>query len=87
MKNYNIKYSKQAIRTLRKMPKNLSIRILTKIKELADSPYSHSQVKTLKGLDACRLRVGDWRVIYTVKDQELEVWIVKIASRGEVYKL
>ena len=83
---YSIKYSKQAIKVLRKLPKNVSTKICNKIGELATSPYSHSQVKNLKGVNAYRLRVGDWRIIYTVEDQALEVWIVKVASRGEVYK-
>ncbi|MEA1921741.1 MAG: type II toxin-antitoxin system RelE/ParE family toxin [Pseudomonadota bacterium] len=32
------------------------------------------------------MRVGDWRVIYTVKEEELLIHIVKIKSRGEAYK-
>lgn len=45
-----------------------------------------SQVKSLKEIDGYRLRVGDWRIIYSIKDQEFEIWIVKIAPRGDVYK-
>ena len=41
----------------------------------------------LRGIDASRLRIGDWRIIYQVKDEILEVWVIKIAPRGEVYKL
>ena len=70
---------------LRKMPRNLADRITSKLQELAKSPYSSSQVKLLKGMDACRLRVGDWRIIYTVQHDALEIWVIKIASRGDIY--
>ncbi len=82
---YKVKYSKGAIRKLRKLPKNRADRICLKINELAKSPYLNTQVKLLKGVEGYRLRVGDWRIIYTINDTELEIWIVKIASRGDIY--
>ena len=83
---YMVKYSKQAIKALRKLPKNWSARIIAKINEVAKDPYKNSQVKQLKGLEGYRLRVGDWRIIYTLNDSALEIWIVKVAPRGEAYK-
>lgn len=83
---YEVFYSKQSIKTLKKLPRNESVRIRGKIKELAESPYRHKQVKVMKGDDGYRLRVGNWRVLYTINESRLEVWVIKIASRGEVYK-
>lgn len=68
------------------MPANWAKRICEKIDILAQSPYGNTQAKALKGLDAYRLRVGDWRVVYSINDSELEIWVIKIAPRGEVYK-
>lgn len=68
------------------MPKTWSVRIMNKINEVAKSPYNAKQVKSLQGVDGYRLRVGDWRVIYSLKNKELEIWVVKVAPRGEVYK-
>ena len=68
---YQVKYSKQAIKALRKMPNAWSKRIMDKIKEVAKSPYDANQVKALKGAEGYRLRVGDWRVIYSVRNKEI----------------
>ncbi len=83
---YAINYSKEAVRALRKMPRNVSKLIMSKIDQLASNPYSAQQVKKLQGINGFRLRVGDWRVIYTVNDQEMEVIVIRVASRGEVYQ-
>jgi mRNA interferase RelE/StbE len=40
----------------------------------------------LKGGDEYRLRVGDWRVVYTLHDDVLTVLVVRIAHRREVYR-
>lgn len=82
---YKVKYSKGAIKVLRKLPRNWSERIICKIQELAMDPYSSQQSKALKGSEGYRLRVGDWRVIYTMNHDVLEIWIIKIASRGDAY--
>lgn len=84
---YTIKYSKQAINALRKMPNNLSRRIREKLKLLAIDPYSNKQVKLLKGSVAYRIRVGDWRILYLLNKTQVEIAVIKIATRGEVYKL
>ena len=59
-------FTKQAAKTLRAMPPKTAKRILTAIEKLADNPARIDlDLKTLKGRDGCRLRVGDWRVIYS----------------------
>jgi len=57
-----------------------------KIKSLALNPHDMGNVKKLTNHPGYRLRVGDWRVVYTVKDAELVIHVVKIKTRGEVYK-
>jgi mRNA interferase RelE/StbE len=80
-----IAYSKQAIKTLAKLPANESTRIRSKLRQYADDPTSQANnVKTLQGRDAYRLRVGDWRVIFDENDVIIDV--VKIGARGDVYK-
>ena len=55
---YKIKYSKQAIKALRKMPNNLTNRIQASIHAFAKSPHKHQNLKPLKGIGLYRLRVG-----------------------------
>ncbi|MGV3550014.1 type II toxin-antitoxin system RelE family toxin [Rhizobium sp.] len=80
-----IAYSKQAIKTLSKIPANESTRIRSKLRQYADDPVSQANnVKKLQGRDAYRLRVGDWRVIFDENDVIIEV--IKIGPRGSVYE-
>ena len=83
---YKITFSKQADKILRKMPRNLALKIAKKIKLLAIDPNSMRNVKKLTNHPGYRLRIGDWRVVYTVNDPELLIHIVNIKTRGEVYK-
>ena len=71
---------------LRRMPKNMALIIAKKIKELAESPGRMRNIKKLTDHPGYRMRVGDWRIVYTVKEKEMLIHIVKIKSRGEVYK-
>ena len=53
---------------------------------LACDPFGAPNVKKLVGEPGYRLRVGSWRVIYDVESGRLVIQIVKIGSRGGVYK-
>ena len=80
-----IAYSKQAIKTLKRVPNNESTRIRSKLRQYADDPASQANnVKKLQGRDGYRLRVGDWRVIFDENDVVIEV--IKIGARGSVYE-
>jgi len=80
-----IAYSKQAIKTLSKMPANESVRIRSKLRQYADDPASQvNNVKKLQGRDAYRLRVGDWRVIFDENDVVIDV--IKVGARGSIYE-
>ncbi|OGT90237.1 MAG: hypothetical protein A2286_04870 [Gammaproteobacteria bacterium RIFOXYA12_FULL_61_12] len=57
-----------------------------KIDQLAQSPESMSHVKRLSGMEGYRLRVGDWRVVYTLEEARLIIAVVDIGSRGGIYK-
>ncbi len=83
---YKITFSKQADKAIRKMPRNLALKIAKKIKLLAIDPNSMSNVKKLTNHPGYRLRIGDWRVVYIVNDPELIIHVVNIKTRGEIYK-
>ena len=81
-----IAYSKAALKTLTGMPANSANIIRSKIKQYAANPGSlANNGKALKGIDgALRLRVGDWRVIFTETGEVID--IIKIAPRGGAYE-
>ena len=79
-----ISYQPAVLKTLRKIPANTAKRIVSKINEYAANPAAQANnIKALKGTDAIRLRVGDWRVVMI---DGLVIEVIKIAARGDVYK-
>ncbi|ASY67582.1 RelE/StbE family addiction module toxin [Sinorhizobium fredii USDA 205] len=80
-----IRYTREALKTLTQIPANVAKRIRSKIEQYASDPASlANNIKALKGLQGThRLRVGDWRVIFT-EDGEI-IAIKKIAPRGGAY--
>lgn len=75
---------KEPARTLRRMPANATRLILSKIEQYAAEPEAlANNVKTPRGRPEYRLRVGDWRVIFRVKNGMMRV--LEIGPRGSVY--
>ncbi len=70
------------------MDKPTKQRISDAIDQLAINPYDRMpDVKPLVGRgDEYRLRVGEYRVLYTVNDDTVLIYVVDINSRGDVYK-
>ena len=69
------------------MPRNTAKLIREKLEVIAADPYAdHPNAKKLQGREGYRLRVGDWRVIYTIQNEKLIIIVLKVASRGEAYK-
>ncbi|MDO8753700.1 MAG: type II toxin-antitoxin system RelE/ParE family toxin [Anaerolineales bacterium] len=84
---YKISYSKEAEKSLLRMPRNTAKLIREKMEVIAANPYAdHPNAKKLQGKEGYRLRIGDWRVVYKIKNEQLIIVVMKIASRGEVYK-
>jgi mRNA interferase RelE/StbE len=68
------------------MPKIMALTLLKKIEELAPNPYAkNNNIKELKGIEGFRLRVGDWRILYQIYNDVLQIYIVTIAPRGGAY--
>lgn len=80
-----IAYSKAALRTLGRIPPKTSAVIRAKINQYAAEPSAQANnVKALKGeAGVYRLRVGDWRILFTEDGQVIA--IVKVSVRGGAY--
>jgi len=61
-----------------------------KLKPMSGSNLSlklqQNHIKKLEGLEGYRLRIGDYRIIYKIENQECKILIIAIDVRGEVYK-
>ena len=81
--SYAVLLHPKVVKFLRKLPKNDVSRIKTRLNDLRE-PYSVKAVK-LSGSDAYRIRVGDYRVLYTIDDSKRVVVVFKIDKRERVY--
>jgi mRNA interferase RelE/StbE len=83
---YAVEFVASAERQLEKLPRELQLRLSRRIASLSDDPRPPASRK-LKGSEALwRIRVGDYRVIYEVRDRVLLVLVVRIGHRREVYR-
>jgi mRNA interferase RelE/StbE len=83
---YAVVFAKAADRQLRKLPKNVQQRIVLEAESLSVNPRPVGSIK-LEGEDELyRIRVGDYRVIYQIGDEQLIVLIVRIAHRKDAYR-
>ena len=86
MAKYAIEYTREAAKTLVKLPRTLRTLMTKKIEGLARDPFGAAKVKKIVGQPGFRLRVGDWRVIYDVEQGRLVGLVLRIAPRGGAYE-
>jgi mRNA interferase RelE/StbE len=80
-----VTYTRNAQKQLQSIGAVDARRIIAKLKQYAADPVSlANQVKALKGADAFRLRVGDYRVIFT--EDAVVLLILKVGHRREIYE-
>lgn len=80
---YRIVYDKPAVKFLKRQPRDIQKRIISAIHKLPES----GDVKPMAGhINEFRLRVGSYRVIYSVENDVLIVRVLDIGNRGDVYK-
>ena len=80
---FKIIWDEKAYDSLNKLEPIISRRILKKIEELSENPFS-KDIKRLKGSNDFRLRVGDYRVIFFIEQNTIQ--ILKIGHRKNIYK-
>ena len=83
---WKIKIQRQPEKTLHRLPKPLLQRIRKAIWSLADNPRPANSRKLVGFDNMYRIRVGNWRVVYTIKDDQLLILVIRIAPRGSAYR-
>ncbi|SHN08782.1 type II toxin-antitoxin system RelE family toxin [Mucilaginibacter sp. OK098] len=81
---YRITISSLAQKQLNKLQDNIVKRLIEAIYKLAENPRP-AGYKRLKGRDGCRIRVGDYRIIYEIFDGELLIEVVALGHRKDIY--
>jgi mRNA interferase RelE/StbE len=80
---FKIIWTQRASEELTKIEPHISKRILIKVRDLSENTFSR-EVKKLKGVDAFRLRVGDYRVIFQIEREIIS--ILKVGHRKNIYE-
>jgi mRNA interferase RelE/StbE len=86
MAKYAVTFARSARRELESLPTQASDRILARIEALANVPRPPGCRKLSAARNLWRLRVGDYRVIYSVDDDHRAVDIVAVRDRKDAYR-
>lgn len=85
MAEYKIYFRQSVLKDLAKIPKRELQRIIKRIEKLADDPRPRGCEK-ISGQDRFRIRQGSYRIVYSIQDDELTIWVVKIGHRRDIYR-
>ena len=82
---YQVILPKSVRKELDRLPDDIVERIMTRLAGLETNPRP-ADVKKLKGRDAWRIRVGDYRVIYEIHDRILQILVITVGHRRGIYR-
>lgn len=82
---FRIEYLPAATKSIEKFPREIQKRVLDRLEDLTEQPRPPGSIK-LSGQDVYRIRVGDYRIIYAIHDQQLIILVVDVGHRRDVYR-
>ncbi len=85
MATYKVHFKASVERDFTTIPKKDLKKILKRIEGLAENPRPWGCEK-LTGQERYRLRQGQYRIIYSIRDDELTVWVVNVRHRKDIYR-
>ncbi len=83
--SYTVQLERVAQRELKKLTRENLKRILVKLNELEREPRT-GDIKKLRGFNGYRLRVGDYRILFTIDDKEQTVKVYRVKHRKQAYR-
>ncbi|PHQ49439.1 addiction module antitoxin [Streptomyces cinnamoneus] len=85
MSEYRAVFRPEAQAGLRKIPRDTALRILAKPTELESHPFGFDTTALVSQPERRRLPVGDYRVVCTIDNGELVVWVVHVGHRSTLH--
>lgn len=85
MDAYKIYFKKSVLKDIEKITKKYLKRIIKKIDALSEDPRSSGHEK-LSDQEKYRIRQGNYCIVYSIQDEKLTVWIIKVGHRSDVYR-
>lgn len=88
MAEYSVQFVRSAQKEFDRLPAKLRVKVTEALALLSQHPYSELlKVKRLKSASQLyRIRLGDYRLVYEIRDDVLVVVVIKIGHRSDVYK-
>ncbi|MFE6384824.1 type II toxin-antitoxin system RelE family toxin [Nocardiopsis dassonvillei] len=83
---YAVSFADPALKQLGKLDKPIRLRIARKVRELAVDPRPAGSIPLKGDTESWRIRVGDYRIVYTIHDGRLVVLVLSVAHRREAYR-
>ena len=85
MAGYEILFKESVYKEFKSLPKIDLKKILSKIERLADDPRPIGSQK-LTGFELYRVRQGQYRIVYSIQDNQLLIHVVKVGHRKDMYR-
>ena len=85
MMSYSVTVQRRAQKQIARFPTNVRDRIESALRALAGNPRPPG-CRRLRGEEGWRLRVGDYRIIYEIDDEERVVTVLQVGHRRDVYR-
>ena len=83
---YAVRLDLRTWKGIERLPDDIRGRIVRRLKSLEEDPRPPGVAKLSGAEDLYRVRAGDWRIVYAVRDRELVVVVIRIDHRPEVYR-
>jgi mRNA interferase RelE/StbE len=88
MATYKVEFVKSARKEFDRLDTKLKVKTAEALRLLAQNPFSELlKVKKLKGANNLyRIRLGDYRIVYEIRNEQLIVLVIKVGHRREIYR-
>lgn len=83
---YRVRIAPRARREISRLPQQIQARIIVRLEALADDPRPPGAIQMAGPEGLYRLRIGNYRAIYSIEDDDLVVLVVKVGHRRDVYR-
>ncbi len=85
MDSYKIEWKQATVKELKSLPKQVVVRILNAVERLESEPYPSGVRKLVGSEHSYRIRVGDYRIVYSIFSSNLIIEVIRVGHRKNVY--
>ncbi len=86
MREYALVFARSARKELESLPARVVRRVVPRIESLVTNPRPDGCKKLTGTKNLWRIRVGDYRVIYSIEDEVLTIEVISVRHRGDAYR-